>query len=64
MIKTVVYFMLKALLVIEIFTFFSCLFGLVDQRLDKKTKIRFKTFDVTDCTSNNYNTQIAQYLKK
>ena len=45
MIKTVVYFMLKALLValIEIFTFFSYLFGLVDQRLDKKTKIKFKT---------------------
>ena len=56
--------MLKALLVIEILIFFSCLFGLVDQRLDKKTKIRFKTFGVTDCTSNNYNTQIAQYLKK
>ena len=31
---------------------------------DKKTKINFKIYDITDWMTNNYNTYIAQYLKK
>ena len=29
-----------------------------------KAKVNFKIYDVTDWTTNNYNTHIAQYLKK
>ena len=34
MMKSVFYFMLKALFVLEIFTFLSLLFGFVEKRLD------------------------------
>ena len=34
--------MLKALFVLEIFNFLSCLFGYVGKRLDKKAKVKFK----------------------
>ena len=40
------------------------LLGNVGKRLDKKAKVNFKTFEVTDWKINNYNTDIAQYLKK
>ena len=33
--------MLKALFVLEIFTFLSLLFGYVEKRLDKKTMVKF-----------------------
>ena len=58
------YFMLKALFVLEIFTFLSRRFGYVDKQLDEKASINPKIYDVTDWTTNNYNTYIAQYLKK
>ena len=58
--KNVFYFMLKALLFLEIYTFLSWLFGNVDKRLDKT--FNYKIHDVTDWTTNNYNTRIAQYL--
>ena len=58
------YFMFKALLVFEIFTFLAWLFGYVEKRLDKKAKVNLKIYDVTDWTTNNYNTHVAQYLKK
>ena len=45
--------MLKALSVLEIFTFFSRLFGYVGKQLDK---VNFKIYDVTDWATNNYNT--------
>ena len=64
MIKNVFYFMLKALSVLEIFTFLSWGFGYVEKRLDKKVKVNSKIYDVTDRTTNNYNTHIVQYLKK
>ena len=56
--------MLKALFVLEIFTFPSWLFGYVEKQLGKETKIDFKIYDVTDWRVNNYKTHIAQYFKK
>ena len=62
--KNAFYFMLKALLIFEILTFTSWLFGYVEKRLDKKAMVNFKVNDVTDWTTNDHNTHIAQYLKK
>ena len=39
-------------------------FGYAEKRLDKKTNVNFKIYEVKDWTANNYNTHIAQYLKK
>ena len=58
------YFLLKALFILEIFTFLFCLFGYVEKRLDKKTMVDFKIYDVTDWKTNNDNTHITQYLEK
>ena len=60
--KNVYYFMLKALFVLEIFTFLHWLFAYVEKRLDKKAMFNFKIYDVTECITNNYNTFIVQYL--
>ena len=54
--------MLIALFVLELFTFLSWFFGYAEKRLDKKAKVDFKIYDVTDWTTINYNTHIAQYL--
>ena len=62
--KNAFYFMLKAVLIFEILTFTSWLFGYVEKRLDKKAMVNFKVYDVTDWTTNDHNTHIAQYLKK
>ena len=40
------------------------LYGYVEKRLDKKAMVNFKIYNVTDGTTNNYNTHIAQYVKK
>ena len=56
------YFMLKALFVLEIFTFLFRFFGYVKKRLDKKAMVGFKIYDVTEQTANNYNTHTVQYL--
>ena len=32
--------------------------------LDENALVNFKTHDITDWQTNNYNTHIAQYLKK
>ena len=53
----------KSSFVLEIFTFWSWFFGYVETRLDRKASID-KICDVTDCTTNNYNTHTTQYLKK
>ena len=45
--------MLKALFVLEIFTFLSLLFGYIEKRLDKKAKVNFKIYN---WPTNNYNT--------
>ena len=39
-------------------------FAHVGKRLDKKAKVNFKIYDVTDWIKNNYNTHIVQYLTK
>ena len=56
--------MLKALFVLEIFTFWFRLFGYVEIGLDKKTKVDIKIYGVTDWTANIYRAYIAQYLKE
>ena len=56
--------MLKALSVLRILTLLSLRFCYIQKQLDKKAKENFKPFDVTDCTTNNNNTRIPQYLKK
>ena len=59
MMKNAFYFMLKALLFLEIFTFLYWLFGYVEKRLDKKATVNFKIYDITDYTTINCNTHIA-----
>ena len=61
--KNAFYFMLKAYFVLEIFKFFSQLFGYMKTWLDEKAKVNFKIYDVTGCTTNNHNTYIAKYLR-
>ena len=46
------------------FKFLTWLFGHVEGRLDWKNKVSIKSYDVTIWETNNYNTYIAQYLKK
>ena len=57
------YFMMKYLFFLEIFEPLYWLFGYVEKRFDKKAKVNFEVCDVTDWTTNNYNTHISQYLK-
>ena len=59
MMKNAFYFMLNALFILEIFTFF-----LSRKTVDKKAIVNFKIYDVTDWTTNNYNTHVTQYFKK
>ena len=42
------YFVLKALFVLEIFTFLFRVFDYTEKRLGKKAMINFKIYDVTD----------------
>ena len=59
MMKNTFYFKLKALFVLEIFTFLSCLFCYVEQLDKKKDQVNFKIYDVIDWTTNNHNTHIT-----
>ena len=43
----------------EIFAFLSRLFGYIEKRLNNETMVNFKVYDVTDWTTNNFNTHIA-----
>ena len=45
------YFMLKSLFVLE-------------NRLNKKAKVNFEIYDVTEWTPNNYNAHLTQYFGK
>ena len=63
MMKSAFYFMLKALFVLEIFTFFVLTFFYRKWSL-KKAMVIFKIYDITEWTTNNYNTHIVHYLKK
>ena len=62
--KNVFYFTLKALFILEIVIFLPWLFSYVEKQLDKKVKVNFKIYDITDWETNNYNTHIAKHLKK
>ena len=65
MMKNAFCFILKALFILEIFTFLRyLLFGYVEKRLDKKAMVNFKIYDVADWATNNYNTHITQYVTK
>ena len=61
--KSAFYFMLKSLLIFEIFAFLSWLFGNVEKRIDNKAMINFKSYDVADWIANNYDTHISQHLQ-
>ena len=56
--------MLKTSFVYEIFKFLSLVFGYVEKWLDKKAKVNFKIYHITDWTTNYCNAHIAQYLNK
>ena len=65
MMNNAFYFILKALSVLKIFTFFfPDFFGYIKKRIDKKAKVNFKIYDITNWNTNNNNTHIAEYLKK
>ena len=67
MMNNAFYFILKAFLLLKLFSFFHfCLdlFGYVGKRLDKKAKENLKIFNVTNWSSTNYNKHIGRYLKK
>ena len=51
LIKNAFYFRLKIIFVLEIFKLLSWLFGFVEKRLDKKAKVKFKIYDVTNWTA-------------
>ena len=48
MMRNTFYFMLKALYVLEIFTLLSQRFGYVENQFDKKVKVNFEIYDVTE----------------
>ena len=54
--------MLKALFFLKLFRFLSWLFGHVGKKLDKKTKVKFKIYGVTDRTTDTYN--VAYYFQE
>ena len=56
--------MLKALFLLERFTYLTWRFGFVEKWFDNKAMVDFKIYDVTDWTTYNYNADITQYLKK
>ena len=53
---------LQALFLLKIFKFFPDFFGHVGKRLDKKTNVNFKAYDLIYWKTNNYNTH-AQEVK-
>ena len=63
LIQNTFYFMLKAFLILEIFTFSWWFFGFLEKWLDNRAMVDFKTYYVTERTTNNYNIHIAQYPK-
>ena len=44
--------------------FYFLFFGHVEKGLDKKDKVDFKIYDVTNWMTKNYDARIAIYLKK
>ena len=64
MMKKALYFISECLFVLKIFKFLSWHFGHAAKRFDQKDKVKVKFYDVTAWSTNNFNTHIAQYLKK
>ena len=62
--KNAFYFYFKSFFVLKVLKFLSYFFHHVEKRLDYKDKVNSKIFDVTFWESNNFNTHIAQYIKK
>ena len=58
------YFTLKASFFVEVIRFFFLLSDHVGKQLDKKAKVNFNIYDVTNRIKNNSNRLIARYLKK
>ena len=48
---------------LEFLNFCPDIFDHLGKRLDEKAEINFKIYDPFYWETNNYNTQIAQYLK-
>ena len=63
MTKNAFYLMSKTLFFFDIFKGLSWLVGYVQKQFDCIAKNSLKIYDVIDCTTNNYNTHITQYLK-
>ena len=64
MLNIVTYVILKALFALKIFKFYPDVFGVDGKQLDKKSKVKFKNYDVINWETNNENTHVAQYLQK
>ena len=62
MMKFDFYFVLKAFFVLKIFKFCPDFCDHVGKRVHEKTDVNFKNCDVTNWTTKNYNTDIAQYF--
>ena len=56
--ETTLYFMLKSLSIHKIFKFCDS----VGNKLDQKTMVNFKTYNVKGWPVNNYYTHITQYI--
>ena len=64
MITFAFYFMLKALLFLRYLHFCPVFLIVEENGLTRKLRLISKIHDVTDRNTKNYNTHIAQYLKK
>ena len=62
--KNAFHFNLKAIFILKIFKSCADFFGHVGRRLDKRAKVNFKIYDITDLVTNNSNTHFTKYLKK
>ena len=64
MIKIISYIILKTLSILKIHEFLSWVFGDIEKTTWLERKVNLITHDVTAWLTNNYNTHIAQYLKR
>ena len=56
--------MIKALFILEVFTFLSWFFGYAEKPLDKKAMVNFKIYDIIDWKTNNYNAHVPNISRK
>ena len=57
------YFIFKTYFILKIFNLLSWLFGDAENRLDKKAKVNFKNYDVTNWTTNNCKIYVVQLIE-